>query len=65
MLFFIISKNATKAFQGWNPVYRSAPVATPINSELYTSFVTSARIIASNGGTRDHHVPINIDPSIF
>ena len=65
MLSFIISKNDTKESQGENPVYSSAPTATPTNRELYTSFVRNASTIASNGGTSDHQVPINIEPSIF
>ena len=32
------------------------PVSTPMNSELYTSLVTSANAIATIGGTSDQNV---------
>ena len=34
------------------PEYSRAPAMIPINSELYTSFVTSARMIAISGGSK-------------
>ena len=39
-----------------NPVANKPPTKIPTKSELYTSFVISARMIATNGGTNDQIV---------
>ena len=36
----------------------SPPITIPINREEYTSFVISARAMATTGGTSDQNVPI-------
>ena len=47
---------------GWKFVVNSAPTTTPMNSELYASFVTRARTIAISGGTSDHAVSARVAP---
>ena len=39
-----------------NPPYNKPPIIIPIKSELYTSFVISASIMAAKGGIRAQKV---------